>query len=120
LKEHEKNYATHNVRLGAIVHALKMWRHYLIRNIFELRIHHNALKYLFQQPELNSKKVRWLEFLFEFDFKIKNIKGKEKKVVGALSKKIHVATFNIYKSDLKKRVIDSLTKNKYHIQVKYG
>ena len=25
LKEHEKNYATHDLELAAIVHALKMW-----------------------------------------------------------------------------------------------
>jgi hypothetical protein len=27
LKEHEKNYATHDLDLEAIVHTLKMWRH---------------------------------------------------------------------------------------------
>ena len=36
LKEHEKNYATHDLELAAIVHALKMWRHYLMGRIFEL------------------------------------------------------------------------------------
>ena len=35
LKEHEKNYATHDLELAAIVHALKMWRHYLMGRIFE-------------------------------------------------------------------------------------
>ncbi|GKB61611.1 putative reverse transcriptase domain-containing protein [Tanacetum coccineum] len=29
LKIHEKNYATHDLELGAIVFALKIWRHYL-------------------------------------------------------------------------------------------
>nr|GEZ29324.1 hypothetical protein [Tanacetum cinerariifolium] len=29
LKVHEKNYTTHDLELGAIVFALKMWRHYL-------------------------------------------------------------------------------------------
>jgi hypothetical protein len=27
LKEHERNYATHDLELAAIVHALKKWRH---------------------------------------------------------------------------------------------
>ncbi|GJV99742.1 putative reverse transcriptase domain-containing protein [Tanacetum coccineum] len=29
LKVHEKNYTTHDLELGAVVFALKMWRHYL-------------------------------------------------------------------------------------------
>ena len=30
LKKHEKNYATHDLELASIVHALKMWRYYLM------------------------------------------------------------------------------------------
>nr|GFA40839.1 putative reverse transcriptase domain-containing protein [Tanacetum cinerariifolium] len=29
LKIHEKNYTTHDLELGAVVFALKIWRHYL-------------------------------------------------------------------------------------------
>ena len=47
LKEHEKNYDTHDLELAAIVHALKMWRHYLMGRRFELRIDHCGMKYLF-------------------------------------------------------------------------
>ena len=36
MKEHEKNYATHDLELAAIVHALNMWRHYLMGRRFEL------------------------------------------------------------------------------------
>ena len=56
--------------------------------IFELRTDHCDMKYLFDQPTLNARKVRWLEFLCEFDFEIKHIKGKENKVVDALSRKV--------------------------------
>nr|GFA34799.1 putative reverse transcriptase domain-containing protein [Tanacetum cinerariifolium] len=31
LKIHEKNYTTHDLELGAVVFALKIWRHYLYR-----------------------------------------------------------------------------------------
>ena len=55
---------------------------------FELRTDHCVLKYLFDQPTLNARQARWLEFLCEFDFKIKHIKGKENKVVDALSRKV--------------------------------
>jgi hypothetical protein len=37
LKEHEIKYDTHDLDLESIVHALRMWRHYLIGNKFELR-----------------------------------------------------------------------------------
>jgi hypothetical protein len=47
LKEHERNYATHDLELETIVHALKMWRHYLMGRKFELRIDHYGLKHLF-------------------------------------------------------------------------
>ena len=68
LKDHEKNYSTHDLKLAAIVHALKMWRHYLMGRMFELRTDHYGLKYLFDKPTLNARKARWLEFLCEFYF----------------------------------------------------
>jgi hypothetical protein len=60
LKEHERNYATHDLELPSIVHALNMWRHCLMGRRFELRTYHNGLKYLFGQPTMNSKQRRWL------------------------------------------------------------
>ena len=98
LKEHEKNYATHDLELAAIVHALKMWRHYFMGRIFGLRTDHCGLKYLFDQPTLNARQARWLEFLCEFYFEIKHIKGRENKVADALNKKVqkmHVASLSI-------------------------
>ena len=47
LKDCEKNYATHDLELVSIIHALKMWRHYLMGIKFELRTTHYGLKYLF-------------------------------------------------------------------------
>nr|GFC17155.1 putative reverse transcriptase domain-containing protein [Tanacetum cinerariifolium] len=29
LKVHEENYTTHNLELGAVVFAIRLWRHYL-------------------------------------------------------------------------------------------
>jgi hypothetical protein len=90
LKEHEKNYATHDLELVAIVHALRMWRHYLMGKKFELRTDHIGMKFVFEQPTLNARKTRWLEFLSEYDFDIKHIKGKENKFVDALSRRVHL------------------------------
>jgi hypothetical protein len=89
LKEHERHYATHDLELAAIMHALRKWRHYLMGKRFELRTYHNGMKYLFDQPTLNARQSIWLEFLSEYDFDIKNIKGKENKVDDAIIKRVH-------------------------------
>jgi uncharacterized protein CbrC (UPF0167 family) len=68
LKEHERNYATHDVELATIVHALKMWRNYLAGKKFKIRTNHCGLKHLFSQPTLNARQTRWLEFLSEDEF----------------------------------------------------
>ena len=89
MKEHERIYATHDLELAAIVHALKMWRNYLMGKRFELKTYHCGMKYLFVQPSLNARQSRWLEFLNEYDFDIKNMKLKENKVADALNKRMH-------------------------------
>jgi hypothetical protein len=109
LKEHERHYVTHDLELEAIVHALNMWRNYLMGKIFELRTDHSGLKYLFGQPTLNSKQSRWLGFLNEYDFDIKHTKGKENKVVDALNKRVHemhARTISMYQSYLKDRILE--------------
>jgi hypothetical protein len=58
LKVHERNYATHDLELEAIVEALNKWRHYLRGRRFKLRTDHNGLKYLFDQPTLNARQSR--------------------------------------------------------------
>jgi hypothetical protein len=110
LKEHERNYATHDLELAAIMHALNMWRHYLMGKIFEWRKNHSGLKYLFGKPTLNARQSRWLEFLSEYDFDINHIKGKEDKVVDALSIRVHelhVKEINMYQSDFKDRTLEA-------------
>ena len=47
LKEHEHNYPTHDLELAAIIHALKMWRHYLMRKKVLIQIDNMSLEYLF-------------------------------------------------------------------------
>ena len=77
---------------------------------FDLGIDQNGLKYLFDQPNLNARQRIWLEFLSEYDFDIKHIKGKENKVVDALNRRVHemhVIAINMYQSDLKHRIIET-------------
>ena len=51
LKNHEKNYPTHDLELAAVVYALKTWRHYLFGEKFEIFTDHKSLKYLFTQRD---------------------------------------------------------------------
>jgi hypothetical protein len=121
LKEHERNYATHDLELSTIVHALKMWRHYLMGKRFELRTDHSGLKYIFEQPTLNVRKTRWLEFLSEYDFDIKHIKGKENKVVDALNRRVHImhaTTISMHQSYLKSIILNVVVTDQHYLQVK--
>jgi hypothetical protein len=47
LRKHEVNYPTHDLELAVVVHALKIWRHYLMRKRCELYTDHKSLKYIF-------------------------------------------------------------------------
>ena len=47
LRRHEENYATHDLELAAVVHALKIWRHYLLGNPVHIYSDHKSLKYIF-------------------------------------------------------------------------
>jgi hypothetical protein len=118
LREHEKNYANHDLELVIIVHALNKWRNYLLGRRFELRVEHMSLKYLFDQLSLNARKARWLKFLCEFDFEITHVKGKENKVGDALSKKFHISALSMCKSYLRTKVLESLNKDELYLQLK--
>lgn len=86
LRPHEVRYATHDLELAAIVFALKMWRHYLFGEKFELFTDHKSLKYLKTQKDLNMRQQRWMEFLEQFDFDLSYHPGKANLVADALSR----------------------------------
>jgi hypothetical protein len=58
LRPHEQNYPTHDLELAAVVHALKMWRHYLMGTHFNIFTDHKSLKYIFTQANLNMRQIR--------------------------------------------------------------
>jgi hypothetical protein len=118
-----KRTMSHDLELAAIVHALKMWRHYLMGRKFELRTYHNGLKYLFEQQILNSKQTRWLKSLSEYDFDIKHIRGKENKVANAISRRIHAmhaTNISMCKSDLRNIILEAVTSNEHCFRIKEG
>ena len=55
LKPHEQYHSAHDLKLVAIVFALKIWRHYLFGEQFDFFSDHKSLKYLFLQKELNMR-----------------------------------------------------------------
>ena len=98
---------THDLESDAIVHALKMWRHYLLVRIFVLMTDHCGLRHLLDQPKLNAMQARWMALFSEFDFKIIHIKAKENRVVDALSrsiKMIHLAAVSSCETNVRERV----------------
>ncbi|RVW59794.1 Retrovirus-related Pol polyprotein from transposon 17.6 [Vitis vinifera] len=87
LKNHKQNYPTHDLELVAIVFALKLWRHYLYGENFEVFSDHKSLKYIFSQKDLNARQRRWMETLEDFHFTLQYHPGKANVVVDALSRK---------------------------------
>ncbi|GJT55221.1 putative reverse transcriptase domain-containing protein [Tanacetum coccineum] len=79
LKNHEKNYTTYNLKLGTVVFALKIWRHYLYGTKSVIYTDHKSLQHIFSQKELNMRQRR---------YKVKP--GKENVVADALSRKERV------------------------------
>ncbi|GKE20779.1 putative reverse transcriptase domain-containing protein [Tanacetum coccineum] len=63
LKIHEKNYTTHDLELGSVVFALKIWRHYLYGTRCTIFTDHKSLQHILKQKELNMRQRRWLELL---------------------------------------------------------
>ena len=87
LRKHEENYPTHDLELGAVVFALKIWRHYLYGSKCVLYSDHKSLKYIFTQKELNMRQRRWLELIKDYDLIINYHPGKANVVADALSRK---------------------------------
>ena len=89
LKDHEKNYSTHDLELVAVVFALKIWRHYLYGEQFEIFTDHKSLKYIFKQKDLNLRQRRWVEYLKDYDFNLSYHAGKANVVANALSRRTY-------------------------------
>jgi hypothetical protein len=87
LKPHEQNYPTHDLDLAAVVHALKIWRHYLMGAHYNIYTDHKSLKYIFIQADLNMRQRRWLELIKDYDLEVHYHPSKANVVADALSRK---------------------------------
>jgi hypothetical protein len=87
LRPHKQNYPTHDMELAAVVHALMMWRHYLMGTHCNIFTDHKSLKYIFSQADLNMRQRRWLELIKDYDLEVHYHPGKANVVADALSRK---------------------------------
>jgi hypothetical protein len=90
LRKHEEKYPTHDLELTVVVHALKVWRHYIIGKRCEVYSDHKSLKYIFTRPDLNLRQRRWLELIKDYDLGINYHPGKANIIADALSRRSHV------------------------------
>jgi hypothetical protein len=90
LRKHEGKYLTHDLELAAVVHALKIWRHYIIGKRCEVYLDYKSLKYIFTLPDLNLRQRRWLELIKDYDLGINYHPGKANVVADTLSKRSHL------------------------------
>jgi hypothetical protein len=96
LKPHEGNYPVHDLELAAVIFALKLWRHYLYGEDFEIYTDHKSLQYVFSQKELNLRQRRWIEYLKDFKCRILYHPGKANVVADALSRKSSGSLASLY------------------------
>nr|GEZ15690.1 retrotransposon protein, putative, Ty3-gypsy subclass [Tanacetum cinerariifolium] len=87
LRIQEKNYTTHDLELGAVVFALKMWRHYLYETRCTIFTDHKSLQRILDQKKLNIRQRSWLKLLRDYDCNIRYHSRKANVVADALSRK---------------------------------
>nr|GEZ41927.1 putative reverse transcriptase domain-containing protein [Tanacetum cinerariifolium] len=95
LKIYEKNYTTHDLELGAVVFALKIWRHYLYGTKCTVFTDHKILQHILDQKELNMRQRRWLELFNDYDCEIRYHLGKANVVADSLSRKERIKPLRV-------------------------
>jgi hypothetical protein len=100
LRRHEEHYLIHDLELATVVHALKIWRHYLLGSICHVYTDHKSLKYIFTQSELNMRQRRWLELIKDYELEIHYHQDKTNVVEDALSRKASCHCLTVKTSDI--------------------
>ncbi|GKA70460.1 putative reverse transcriptase domain-containing protein, partial [Tanacetum coccineum] len=98
---------------GAVVFALKIWRHYLYGTKCTVFTDHKSLQHILDQKELNMRQRRWLELLSDYDCEIRYHPGKANVVADALSRKERIKPLRVRALvmtiglDLPKRILEA-------------
>ncbi|GKB64224.1 putative reverse transcriptase domain-containing protein [Tanacetum coccineum] len=87
LKPNEENYTTHDLELGAVVFALKIWRHYIYGTKCMVFTDHKSLQHILNKKELNMRQRCWLELLADYDCEIHYHPRKANVIADALIRK---------------------------------
>ncbi|GKD34130.1 putative reverse transcriptase domain-containing protein [Tanacetum coccineum] len=95
LKVHEENYTTHDLELGAVVFALRLWRYYLYGTKCMVFTDHKSLQYILNKKELNMTQRRWIDLLSDYDYEIRYHPGKANVVANALSRKERIRPLRV-------------------------
>ena len=95
------------IELLAVIHALKIWRHYLLGSKFKLVTDHKSLKWIFTQQNLNMQQRRWIELLQEYDFDIVYRLGKENIVADSLRRKSYLGAISMLDDPILSKVRES-------------
>ena len=83
-------YSTYAKETLAIMHVLTKFKQYLVGGKFTVKTNHNSLQYFLEQKDLNEKQQKWVSKIQAYDFDIEYVKGKNKMVVDALSRRLPV------------------------------
>ena len=101
LRDAELHASIYEKELMAVIHALSIWKYYLLGADFVIKTDHQSLRYFLTQRKLSEKQIRWANFLSMFHFQILHTPGHKNVVADALSRRPRVnAITTAYHDDL--------------------
>src|SRR3954467_14128578 len=86
LESAQKNYATTEKELLAVVFACDKFRPYIVDSKVIIHIDHTAIKYLMEKKNAKPRLITWILLLQEFDLQIVDRKGADNPVADNLSR----------------------------------
>nr|GEU68430.1 hypothetical protein CTI12_AA187700 [Tanacetum cinerariifolium] len=94
--------------MTAVVHFLRIWRHYLLGSRFVIKTDNIATSYFQTQKKLSPKQAHWQDFLAESDYQLEYKPGKANVVADALSRKAEFAAITQAQFFLQDRIKEGL------------
>ena len=109
LSDAERRYTAQENELLAVIHCLRVWRHYLLGSKFVVKTDNSAVSHFLTQPKLTPKQARWQEFVAEFDLQFEHRAGRTNQAADALSRKAELAAMTL---------VANLSASKVHIPIR--